>query len=80
MEIGQESCGVEPGEGQPRRERVLHVGDRLPEDLEDVAPAPAHLAIALEEEGREPSLDVRRRAIRERQAIAALVVRPSAVY
>src|SRR5207245_366799 len=71
----EEGGGVEPTEGKPRRERVLHVGDRLPEDLEDVPPPPADLAVALEEERRETGLDVSGRAVRERQTVAALVVR-----
>src|SRR5207302_3312588 len=57
MEVREEGGGVEPTEGKPRRERVLHVGDRLSEDLEDVPPPPADLAIAFEEEGRETGLD-----------------------
>src|SRR5439155_349256 len=66
---------VEPVEREPRRERVLHIGDRLAENVEDMAPPPTHVAVALEEQGREASLDVRRRAVRERETVAALVVR-----
>jgi len=75
VEVREERRRVEPVEREPRRERVLHVGDRLAEDLEDMAPSPAHLAVALEEQGREAGLDVRGRAVRERETVAALVVR-----
>src|SRR5437870_4537894 len=75
VQVREECRRVEPAQREPRRERVLHVGDRLAEDLEDMAPSPTYVAIALEEQGREASLDVCRRAVRERKTVAALVMR-----
>src|SRR2546428_698489 len=55
--------------------RVLGLRDRLAEDVEDVPPSLTRVTIALKEQGREAGLDVRGRAVRERETVAAVVVR-----
>ena len=52
VEVRKERCGVEAHQRQPGRQRVLERRDRLSEDVENLAPALAPVAVAFQEQRR----------------------------
>ena len=74
VEVRKERCGVEAHQRQPGRQRVLERRDRLSEDVEDLAPALAPVAVAFQEQRRHAVFDLGRRAVGQRKVVGTLEV------